>query len=515
MPMKSFETYKMNVPVWILAVLTKSWFFITTMTLIGFLSAFIATALMSSNYRISASLLFKMGREQVPPPVTTRDVFVSGQPRAEDMVSKMQLLEDQTLITEVVDSLGVDYFLRTPKPVTVFQHIKAALRSAARIVKKGVNEVLIFAGLSKRLTPREKVIEGLLKSIEVEQVRRSDVVQLKLLFSDPQAGVQVTNKIIERFMARHLELYRTPNALDFFEAQSKAIKTQLSTLEVERMQILASSSAFGFSDRRKVLVEQQKDIQLQLAGVHSEIARLGLEIPELESSLKLLPDQELSNRVLRRSATAETLELRTADLLARQESRRGAFEKESRPMKESESEISRVRKLKEGIPEWVPHTETYESNSTKRQLHRDLLSKKDSRTGLGGKQKSLRQELLSLGDQLRMTEEAGVRLHRLEREIATLEQSYLLYEKKKEEVRISDAMDLAKISSISILNPASATIQPVKPSKFRIIGIGAAAFLVLAVAVVLSREAYKPSIHTRSSVSNALCAPVLAEIEEI
>jgi len=55
-------------------------------------------------------------------------------------------------------------------------------------------------------------------------------------------------------------------------------------------------------------------------------------------------------------------------------------------------------------------------------------------------------------------------LKELDRQVKINEDNYQLYLKKMEEARISTAMDSQKIASISIVEPAQAPLNPVKPN---------------------------------------------------
>ena len=89
------------------------------------------------------------------------------------------------------------------------------------------------------------------------------------------------------------------------------------------------------------------------------------------------------------------------------------------------------------------------------------------------------------------------------------EENYLLYLRKQEEARISDALDRQRISNVSV---AEAATVPFKPQRGRILFVilGMLFASLVSVMVGFVAEHWDPSFRTPQEVQDFLGSPVLA-----
>ena len=66
---------------------------------------------------------------------------------------------------------------------------------------------------------------------------------------------------------------------------------------------------------------------------------------------------------------------------------------------------------------------------------------------------------------LKDLENAALRHAELQQRLQLQQNNYLLYAKKQEEARISEALDREKVANVSVIDPASAPITPVRPNR--------------------------------------------------
>jgi succinoglycan biosynthesis transport protein ExoP len=491
----------------------QHWRMILLATAGGLMAAFVSLFFITSTYEISASLLFKLGRENSAPPVAKGESLLLPS-RPEQIVSEIEMLTSRHLLDEVVRSFGEDFFLKSPEPVTIMQHVKAALRTVVRYAKDALREVSIFLGLSPRLTPRDMIVSDLEQSLEVEQLRRSDTVRVSLNYPDPVAGVAVVKRVLDLFMEEHIRAYKTPGAQLFFEQQANALSEELRSAEQRRTEIRRALGVWSPVEQRRILLDQERDIGLQRAGTDAEVARLSGEIPHGRKLISSRPREELTSRVQRRNPTQDTLRQRLTELRSREESRRAAFRDDSRVILDTDAEIVRLQSLIGQESQFVPESETYESD-TVRQFERELLQKSETLEGLRTKEQKQARQLGVIEERLRVVSEAEDQLKAREREIGVLEQNYLLYKRKLEESRILEAMDTSQISNVSVIVPAVASPVPVKPKKLLVLLLGLMVGLFGSLAVVFGREAMRPVVRSINRLEQVLSAPVLARLPQV
>jgi capsular polysaccharide biosynthesis protein len=99
----------------------------------------------------------------------------------------------------------------------------------------------------------------------------------------------------------------------------------------------------------------------------------------------------------------------------------------------------------------------------------------------------------------------------LERQKKTEEDNYLLYKRKQEEARISNALDRSRILNVAIAEPAAVPDLPARSRVFTLL-IGLLAAIAASVASATTAEYLNPSLKTPVDVVEYLDVPVLASI---
>ena len=101
----------------------------------------------------------------------------------------------------------------------------------------------------------------------------------------------------------------------------------------------------------------------------------------------------------------------------------------------------------------------------------------------------------------------------MNREVKANEEAYLLYRKKVEEARISEAMDEQKLMNVTIAEEANAPMAPLT-SKNLSYAFALMVGLVAGVGGGFLREFFDDSVKTAADVTSSTALPVLASIPE-
>ena len=99
----------------------------------------------------------------------------------------------------------------------------------------------------------------------------------------------------------------------------------------------------------------------------------------------------------------------------------------------------------------------------------------------------------------------------LERKKKAQEDNYLLYQRKQEEARISNALDRSRILNVAVAEPAVVPDLPSRSHLFSLV-VGLLAAIAASVASATTAEYLNPSLKTPVDVVEYLDVPVLASI---
>jgi uncharacterized protein involved in exopolysaccharide biosynthesis len=494
------------------AVIIRRWKLIFGCTVLSLLALYAAFLYFSPVYEVSASLLFKLGREMSPPATATSGQIVTAK-RPEDVASEIEILRNQYLIQEVVRAFGVNYFLAEDPPVTFFQKVKATVKQASRAVKNSVTEALILAGVSKRLTPFDQIVAMLGQSLSVEAVRKSDVILLTLKTPDPEGGIAILNKLIELYLRQHIAVYKTPQARGFFEQQSETLRGRILQAHQGVSDFRDANGVWELNEQRQLLLRQKSDLEAVHMKTDSSIRHLDEELATLEEMKKGMPVQVELTRVSERNPVLKGYDEHLAQLEAAREQALTKFAPESRTVGDLAEQIKRLRETRANEEQMIVNSITSTRNENLAGLERNLVEKRGIRQGLAAQHNAEEQQISAIELRLRELDRTEVDVERWNRDLSQLNKSFQLYSEKLEDARISEAMDLAKISNVSVVAPATAGVFPVWPKK-RTWTIGALALGIGgALGIIFLGEMIQPKVRSRGDIL-AAGMPLLGMIPE-
>jgi uncharacterized protein involved in exopolysaccharide biosynthesis len=163
--------------------------------------------------------------------------------------------------------------------------------------------------------------------------------------------------------------------------------------------------------------------------------------------------------------------------------------------------------------EWVPGNETSQLHPLRQQLEESMVSTVTSLDRLKIDQQEATEQVTRLKHRIGEIATEAVNRAELTREVRANEEAYLLYRKKVEEARISEAMDEQKFMNITIAEDAAIPIAPLT-SKTLSYAFALMVGLVAGVGGGFLREFVDNSVKTAADVTSSTALPVLASIPE-
>jgi uncharacterized protein involved in exopolysaccharide biosynthesis len=129
------------------------------------------------------------------------------------------------------------------------------------------------------------------------------------------------------------------------------------------------------------------------------------------------------------------------------------------------------------------------------------------KTALDGELAKVKEQLAALAAQ-----EAD--FMQLQREVELAEKEYKGYRDNLQRARVSAALDMDKVSNVSVVQPATLPMGPAKPNKALNMGLGALLGLFGGVFLAFVVEFLDDSLNTTSKAEKRLGVPVLVALSE-
>jgi len=440
--------------------------------------------------RYEAEMKFLVEKQRIDPVAGPADVqtpFVRTEVTEEELNSEVDILQDRDLLREVARSTG--------------------------LVRPGMLDK-IFGKLSAP-DPDEQLdsaVKHLKRLLVVEPVRRANLVRVSYRSSDRQLSLQVLGTLLRLYLAKHSEVHRAAGQSKFFDEQARHYSELLQISEDKVGEYLEQANVVAAATQRDLLLQKLTDFEASQEQNQTAIAEDEQRVRLLSEHLATTPARETTsvkvadNPFLQQQlkSTLMNLSLKRTELLTK-------FQPSYRLVTEVEQEIADA-KAAIAAEELKPvREETTDREPTHAWVQAELVKTEVELYGLRGR---ARANQSTIARYRTMSQDLGLQAIRqgdLLRTAKIAEDNFVLYNRKKEENRIVDALDARGILNVMV---AEAPIVP---------GIPSLPFLLLAVAALgaagtagagcaFAADYLNPAFRTPDEVLHTLGIGVLASI---
>jgi capsular exopolysaccharide synthesis family protein len=449
--------------------------------LVVFLSAVIPVVaymvLLKPEYESKALLLVKPGRENiyvspVGAPEGTMGPTIT-QRVSEVINSEIQILKSRILIGRVLEGVGI---AKVFPPSLSEESMVADVREffprkvMAKVGLAGVvhptflDDSLAANGME---SPSLAVaVRRALGNLSVARISNTDVIEVTFKSRDPDVPAGFVTKLVDLYLERHLELHSSGRGYQFFKNQSSHLEKRLENAAKRLADFKKKYGIVSFDKRKVRTLDDYSRVYAEIQKNQASIVATESRIDTLKKKLAGMSEQKYLNQseatdpapISTLKAKLSDLELKKAELLQK-------YQPEHSKVADVVELIARTQELLAAEEEEFHGSVTTGVNATYQGLERSLHMEEVKLEGLRSSSKELEELLIKYGRQLERLGLLEPELRDLERAVNLNEQSYRLYISKFEESRVSDAMDAAKMVSVTVLEPAKPPLGPIPERK--------------------------------------------------
>jgi uncharacterized protein involved in exopolysaccharide biosynthesis len=329
-----------------------------------------------------------------------------------------------------------------------------------------------------------------------------NIIEVTLNGPAPAATATAVNTLVNFYIEKRGDTYRNPKALQFLNQKTEEYGQKLSEAEAKLKAFQDQSKIVSFDEQRTFLLNKQRlladdrhDNEIKIAQLQEKNSELEKQLPILQkTSIVTAARGEMESRLL-------TLELQEKDLLSK--------------YKEDNRFVSNVREAIALTKNYLNSRAPSVSNDPAYQeLQKQILQNKAEMSSLKVKQKGLNDQEKAVGTEIIAFESQESQYRQMYRNVADNNEKYKSYVSKLEEARIHDELDRQKMTSVSVLEPASVPIIPNNLPKPFIFYVSIALFLGIAGSICLAYilEMLSPCLSTPAQAERRLELPVLAVV---
>lgn len=454
--------------------------------LISFFAVLVGTAITAEIMpRYEAHTEILVHRERVDPVVSAQPgspLIVNDLVTEEQMNSEAELLKSDDVLRPVVKEIGLDnehltsFFFFRRKP-----------------------EEAVF-----------KAVANLKSSLRVEALPKTNVIKVTLPSTDPKQAAQILNSLDDVYLKKHKELHNPAGQFAFFDEQAKKSQNELAAVEDK---LKAFPHATGTPNpvlARDIALQKINDFNFSLGGTRADLAEAQHRITALEALQKntgaRLTTQERKsddgNSLRDMKSKLLELELKRSDLSYK-------YQPDYPPLVEIEREIAHT---KASINGQTPLNDvTTDNNPTFTWISDELVKAKAQVKGDEARIAELESVINQNMETVRRLDIDGIDLKDLTRSANEAEQKFLLYSQKREQARITDALDTTQIVNVAIQERPAVPMYPAQ-SGWLFALIGSVLALTVSTGVMFMKERMDVSFRTPAEVETILSLPVLAAV---
>ena len=179
---------------------------------------------------------------------------------------------------------------------------KEATHKAA-VAKEWVRGLVPSGG--QEIGPRDQAIRRLKKSLRVEPVLETNVVQVSYQSRDPDLSQRVVSEVIDNYLEEHVRIHSAPGAHEFLMDHLERLDGELASAEKQLVDLRQETGLVSPLEQRSVLVESLGTLKSELYTLEATLAQSQAEVDELTGMLAKIEAGDESSELMLVGATSE------------------------------------------------------------------------------------------------------------------------------------------------------------------------------------------------------------------
>jgi uncharacterized protein involved in exopolysaccharide biosynthesis len=363
-------------------------------------------------------------------------------------------------------------------------------------------------------TRLDSLVDGLASGLAVQVVPNSNLILVRFRGTDPGRNAEVLNTLLELYLDRYLDLRRQKGVTEFFSAQRDRMEESLRTSEGQLKGFQTRSGLLSATVQVDAYVRRLAEAENMAVDAEFDLREVENRISMFKGELATQPERIPKSSSTRYNPMIPTTEEKLLQLEMQRAKLLTLYTDSDRRVLDVTKEIEALREKLGQLQQWVPESEVIEVNQSRRDMEEKLraaqLALVKNRIRLEGARAiaaEMRRKVTEIA-------QAQVEKDMLLREVQANSEAYLLYRRKVEEARISEAMDESRIMNVSIAEGASQRGMPVGPPKNLSLLFAVMVGLVSGLGGAFLREFFDSSIKSEREVRAVIDVPVLGSIPE-
>ena len=357
-----------------------------------------------------------------------------------------------------------------------------------------------------------RAVQDLEQRLIVDPMKKTDLIRVSYASHDPEQAARVLQTLATMYQEKHAAVHRPEGAFRFFEQETARYRDELANAEIKLTDFNSREGIVEAATQKQLVLQQlsQFEAQWQQAQANSYQAKMRAEA--LRNQAVSTPTRQTTQVIKTGNAqllamlesTLLSLELKRSELLTK-------YAPDYTPVQEVDAQIRDTRAAIVEAQQSPVEQVTTDRLPAQDWMATELARAETDRTALNAQAEATAQILHRYQGIARTLDAKGTQQTDLTRNVKTAEDNYLLYVRKREEARISDALDSKRIVNVAIAEAATVPALPTLHLAWVLIG-GFFVAGIVSVGSAYAADRLDASFHTPDQLFRYLDTRVLASI---
>ncbi len=433
--------------------------------------AAVVTIFAARTYRSEAKLLVRLGRENAtldPTASLASGSMVAGATSRENEINSVaEILQSRQVFEKVVDAVGPDAILHSTGTLLAAENT-ASRTPSQQAIPPQQGSVMPLRALPETsphssLSDRDKAILKLTKLLRVEPVKHSNIVAISYEGYSPETAQAIVTNLIDCYLEEHLRLNRTPGAHEFLAEQTKRLQSSLAHSESELHDLMNETSVVSCDARRRELEGDLSLVENALRKATAAAAASNAQVVALSEAMRRLPKMQVADEtsgvgdygtdVMR--GQLYSLQLKEHELSAKYTQEYPELREIREQVAAAEKTLDRENRTRNQVSKHPD--QTYKESEISLVHEKAVLASWQAQIA------TLEKQLGEVHGEMRQFNDMDLRHRALQRDIDLQAAQYRKYSENLDQARIDQALEVQRMSNISIAQPATYEAMPVRP----------------------------------------------------
>lgn len=386
-----------------------------------------------------------------------------------------------------------------------------------------LKSVPVVVDVIKRVDLRDPVSgemmtsEQFLKQAKVTNIKGTDILQISFEHNDPILATQVADTWAQSFVEQNRAANRmeASSAAKFINEQLEKTKDELATAESQLRDYKAANGAVDLSEEARTSVQSLANLEAEYRQAAASSQEAATRASALRRQIGVSADQAMASTAISQNPTIvklrqQLLELETNPILSN-----ASLTPNHPQVKQIQAQIATVRRtLAQEASKVIG--ETYQNaagvkdlDPVRQELTKDLVQAEINSLGYNTRVDALKTLVNNFNGRLSGLPNKELQLTRLMRNASVTAELYKMLLQKREEARISEAMN---VGNVRIVEEAVMPDRPIKPKKLQNMLVAVVVGLMFGVGVAMFLEYLDDTIQTADDAEGVAQLPSLGII---